>query len=99
MRLRRPLPAVQGDTLHIVGVGDNRIGKVETSANMKFSHQFLFNTLRIYSGDKKLYNAVLQYWYDLRNEKHIPDYLGSPNGKVQGSSLEPDPISLDTELA
>ena len=27
MRLRRPLPAVQGDTLHIVGVGDNRIGK------------------------------------------------------------------------
>ena len=30
MRLRRPLPAVQGDTLHIVGVGDNRIGKHET---------------------------------------------------------------------
>ena len=30
MRLRRPLPAVQGDTLHIVGVGDNRIGKSET---------------------------------------------------------------------
>ena len=29
MRLRRPLPAVQGDTLHIVGVGDNRIGKEE----------------------------------------------------------------------
>ena len=28
MRLRRPLPAVQGDTLHIVGVGDNRIGKI-----------------------------------------------------------------------
>ena len=27
MRLRRPLPAVQGDTIHIVGVGDNRIGK------------------------------------------------------------------------
>ena len=30
MRLRRPLPAVQGDTLHIVGVGDNRIGKLRT---------------------------------------------------------------------
>ena len=30
MRLRQPLPAVQGDTLHIVGVGDNRIGKVCT---------------------------------------------------------------------
>ena len=30
MRLRRPLPAVQGDTLHIVGVGDNRIGKEPT---------------------------------------------------------------------
>ena len=30
MRLRRPLPAVQGDTLHIVGVGDNRIGKVRS---------------------------------------------------------------------
>ena len=30
MRLRRPLPAVQGDTLHIVGVGDNRIGKYFT---------------------------------------------------------------------
>ena len=32
MRLRRPLPAVQGDTLHIVGVGDNRIGKEQTIA-------------------------------------------------------------------
>ena len=31
MRLRRPLPAVQGDTLHIVGVGDNRIGKEENT--------------------------------------------------------------------
>ena len=31
MRLRRPLPAVQGDTLHIVGVGDNRIGKEQTT--------------------------------------------------------------------
>ena len=30
MRLRRPLPAVQGDTVHIVGEGDNRIRK-ETS--------------------------------------------------------------------
>ncbi len=65
---------------------------VETSANMKFSHQFLFNTLRIYSGDEKLYNAVLQYWHDLRNEKYIPDYLGSPNGKAQGISL--DNVSL-----
>ena len=34
MRLRRPLPAVQGDTLHIVGVGDNRIGK-ERTADLK----------------------------------------------------------------
>ena len=34
MRLRRPLPAVQGDTLHIVGVGDNRIGKVGTYLDM-----------------------------------------------------------------
>ena len=32
MRLHRPLPAVQGDTLHIVGVGDNRIGKVHSLA-------------------------------------------------------------------
>ena len=31
MRLRRPLPAVQGDTLHIVGVGDNRIGKLHST--------------------------------------------------------------------
>ena len=34
MRLRRPLPAVQGDTLHIVGVGDNRIGKESTTVLM-----------------------------------------------------------------
>jgi hypothetical protein len=60
---------------------------VETSANMKFSHKFLFNTLRIYSGDENLYKAVLQYWQDLRTEKYIPDYLGGPNGKVQGASL------------
>ena len=55
---------------------------------MKFSHKFLFNTLRIYSGDEKLYNAVLQYWRDMRSEKYIPDYLGSPNGKVRGTSLD-----------
>lgn len=61
---------------------------VETSSNMKFSHKFLFNTLRIYSGDEKLYNAVLQYWHDLRDEKYIPDYLGSPNGRVHGTSLK-----------
>ena len=35
MRLRRPLPAVQGDTLHIVGVGDNRIGKDQTTNREK----------------------------------------------------------------
>ena len=35
MRLRRPLPAVQGDTLHIVGVGDNRIGKVTSTIELK----------------------------------------------------------------
>ena len=34
MRLRRPLPAVQGDTLHIVGVGDNRIGKDEITVKI-----------------------------------------------------------------
>jgi len=33
MRLRLPLPAVKGDTPHIVGVGVNRIGKEQwTSA-------------------------------------------------------------------
>ena len=37
MRLRRPLPAVQGDTLHIVGVGDNRIGKGVSKPLSKFS--------------------------------------------------------------
>ena len=61
---------------------------VETSSNMKFSHKFLFNTLRIYSGDEKLYNAVLQYWRDLRSEKYTPDYLGGPNGTVRGASLD-----------
>ena len=35
MRLRRPLPAVQGDTLHIVGVGDNRIGKLGDAATFQ----------------------------------------------------------------
>ena len=39
MRLRRPLPAVQGDTLHIVGVGYNRIGKVR---RMNFSNRLGF---------------------------------------------------------
>ena len=29
MRLRRPVPAVQGDTLHIVGVGDNRLTNLD----------------------------------------------------------------------
>ena len=39
MRLCRPLPAVQGDTLHIVGVGDNRIGK-------RSLKMYLINTVR-----------------------------------------------------
>ena len=38
MRLRRPLPAVQGDTLHIVGVGENRIGKVQTFTRLNGRH-------------------------------------------------------------
>ena len=48
MRLRRPLPAVQGDTLHIVGVGDNRIGKnnwtPNTSTLLVFTDPKLGNT-------------------------------------------------------
>ena len=41
MRLRRPLPAVQGDTLHIVGVGDNRIGKFHSCHNaLRLAHAF-----------------------------------------------------------
>ena len=31
MRQRLPLPAVRRDTLHIVGVGDNRIGTDNTN--------------------------------------------------------------------
>ena len=46
MRLRRPLPAVQGDTLHIVGVGDNRIGKQRTPATRLFRFE-LFDTQNI----------------------------------------------------
>ena len=41
MRLRRPLPAVQGDTLHIVGVGDNRIGKDQSYDCEDDIHEFL----------------------------------------------------------
>ena len=41
MRLRRPLPAVQGDTLHIVGVGDNRIRKDVTTTKLAIQeHKF-----------------------------------------------------------
>ena len=47
MRLRRPLPAVQGDTLHIVGVGDNRIGKKQKNKKLarlyETAHQFVDN--------------------------------------------------------
>ena len=41
MRLRRPLPAVPGDTLHIVGVGDNRIGKVACLFTITFFPVFV----------------------------------------------------------
>ena len=46
MRLRRPLPAVQGDTLHIVGVGDNRIGKNYTSFLISFGYHMELRQLR-----------------------------------------------------
>ena len=47
MRLRRPLPAVQGDTLHIVGVGDNRIGKDRFDAAVG-----LFGTVNVLRGSR-----------------------------------------------
>ena len=47
MRLRRPLPAVQGDTLHIVGVGDNRIGKDYSTSSASKRTRFSSGTLPI----------------------------------------------------
>ncbi len=55
MRLRRPLPAVQGDSLHIVGVGDNRIGK---------QHTIAMKVLLIYVGafpDEKLHDFLMRF--------------------------------------
>ena len=45
MRLRRPLPAVQGDTLHIVGVGDNRIGKGSSMRSISRVAEVSINTV------------------------------------------------------
>ena len=47
MPLRRPLPAVQGDTLHIVGVGDNRIGKEYSIGVVHLRFQINFNEVTV----------------------------------------------------
>ena len=60
MRLRRPLPAVQGDTLHIVGVGDNRIGKEQSLKlhNMLLQYSPLMPTHNIF---KPIHNIFELY--------------------------------------
>ena len=61
MRLRRPLPAVQGDTLHIVGVGDNRIGKEECDTENDKVCFFL----------KSLVDVLSRYFTDLKEQVFV----------------------------
>ena len=68
MRLRRPLPAVQGDTLHIVGVGDNRIGKV---------HPLAIKSIKERAMRKNLKNVVpvLSSGYPVNIDSHSADVI------------------------
>ena len=79
MRLRRPLPAVQGDTLHIVGVGDNRIGKdcyaphASEPNRSKLSRRLYYVTYnRLSAGDN------LDRYYADKHRSYPPDIEREP---------------------
>ena len=81
MRLRRPLPAVQGDTLHIVGVGDNRIGKEATShieADSKTGAELLFEVFsQRYEGGSTLVTSNLPFdeWTEVFGSERLTGAL------------------------
>ena len=60
MRLRRPLPAVQGDTLHIVGVGDNRIGKELSSSTEEIRSSIIQDTFQWNKTTNRLFSQ--RFW-------------------------------------
>ena len=77
MRLRRPLPAVQGDTLHIVGVGDNRIGTVR---RMKF--------IKLTIENYKSFQFATEIPFPMGEDGHNIFLIGGMNGVGKTSIME-----------
>ena len=62
MRLRRPLPAVQGDTLHIVVVGDNRIGKEHTTQpKYQYHHSWRLGDILIWDNRCLIHSVNMDF--------------------------------------
>ena len=76
MRLRRPLPAVQGDTLHIVGVGDNRIGKEQSRIND-------FNSLTRTQRQSEVRKSRTRHLFKLQNSNNSLSYRQTKKNYAQ----------------
>ena len=83
MRLRRPLPAVQGDTLHIVGVGDNRIGKVSTSAIEAMQARCITFIADVISEQKETYFRCFPR-ICLREGREFVDWIKDIEAEIRG---------------
>jgi len=52
----------------------------QTSENLLYLQRYFFNDIVVLSGDRAIYDAYLQYWHDLYEEKPNSAYYEGPNG-------------------
>jgi hypothetical protein len=65
-------PRQSGKTLrHVV---------VQTSENLGFWQRYFFNDMVILYNDKAIYDAYLNYWHDLHEERPNPAFFEGPHG-------------------
>jgi len=55
---------------------------VQTSENLLFWQRYFFNDMVVLSGDRAIYDAYLNYWHDLYEEKPNSTYYESPHGQA-----------------
>jgi hypothetical protein len=53
---------------------------LQTSENLGFFQRYFFNDMVVLYGDKAIYDAYLNYWNDLYEERPNPAYFEGPHG-------------------
>ena len=59
---------------------------VQTSKNLGFWQRYFFNDMVILYGDKAIYDAYLEYWNDLSEEKPDTAYYEGPRGRAYSAA-------------